>query len=1286
MRKLIFLFGLLSLGFSFNTFSQCGPNVPSVIVNLSSSPNATWISPVIQRNDTCCGAAGNANCVEFIITLHPNADGVIFNIASGAIPPGALYYQIGCGPQTVVGEAICLSGVGPHILTFCKPGNNSNTYSITSVSDPGVGPSIAVNDGCSGQIFCEGYDPTSISWTSITGPTGTYDSYMDCNTCETVNVTAQPGFPAFVDFQVCGLPLGGCDTIPTCDTVRVIFNSTLSATILPINPTVCFGSAGTTITANGGGGTPPYNYAWSTGDTTASIFVNIGTYIVTIGDSSGCPPTTDTVIVTSFSNPITANAGANQIICKDNLPINLSGSVTGVTTGVWTGGLGTFSPNATTLATTYNPSVNEIANGSVQLFLTTTNNGTCPAGVDTMEISIVDFTGNFFVSTNDVSCNGGADGSIVLTAFGGFQSYTYTWNTNPIQTGNSVAGLQSGLYEVTITNNFGCDSILNINISEPTVLASTISNVTNVSCTGLNNGAATVNATGGTAPYSYNWGQTSNNQTTASAINLYAGIHNVTVTDQNGCTSVSSVVITEPLTNITLSLNTIDVSCNGFSDGAAIVIASGGVPPYAYSWSVNTNNQTTSTASNLSSGTYSVVVTDSFGCVTLTGIQINEPAPISTSSIVTNVSCYGAQDGAVSLSTQGGTLPYVYYWSNMPGSVNQGFTTNLDSGIYSVSIVDGNNCNYDTLIQITEPTEIDLSTSVNNINCFGGNNGSASILPQGGTPPYAVQWNTNLGVQNGMIATNLNSGNYIVTVTDSNGCQATATVNLTQPLPLTTRNSSYAVTCFGDYNGAAFAPGSGGTPPYNYEWDANTGYQNTSIATGLPSGTYNVTVTDAHNCFIQSTIVITEPDPMTINVSSDMVICPFDTAQLQVFVNGGNGGYTYYWNQGLNNSNVVLATPLSNTEYMVYVKDSLGCTSPFDSVNVQVLNLYFDSLELYSDGNICLGEETTITGNYSGGNGNYLYEWNNNLGNNLGSFNVSPTNTTTYILTVTDQCNNYVMDSINVEVFLPPVIELPEIIATGCNPLTVIFTDTINDPNKMAYNWNFGDETTTTLAQPEHVFEGEGTYFVSVEITSLEGCVSNSDGDNMVIVNPSPVSDFTANPWTTDIRTPEINFTDLSSGMTSLVWNFGDGDTLFNATNPTHTYTEYGTYPVRLSTINQFGCTDTLELPIVIEPFYRFDAPNAFIPNPYGGNGGAYDPNSLSNEVFHPLSEYVEEFRMVVYNRWGEMVFESNDINIGWDGYYRGELSAQDVYVWKIDITYVDGFRISKAGDLTLLQ
>ena len=743
MRYLFFICIICLSLLSANVSAQCGAGTPTFIVDLSFDPNATWISPDTIRNDTCCGATNPDRCIAFIVTLHPDAEGIIFNIFSGAIPPGALYYQVACGPPVQVGEPLCLNGPGPHYITFCKPGNNNNEYSITSIADPGIGPNIIVNDGCNGSIYAFGYELSSIVWTSINpGPTGAFDSYLDCTLgCDSVNVTAQAGFPPFVDFQICGMPLGGCDTVSACDTVRVTFNSTLTATILPLNPTVCFGASGTTITANGGGGTPPYSYLWSTGDTTQSIFINVGTYYVTLSDSSGCPPTYDTVIVTSFASAITANAGTDQTVCEADIPINLSGSVIAASGGVWTGGNGTYSPSDSTLNAAYTPTSTEIANGNVVLYLTTTGNGSCPPDVDTVLISIVKFNASISITTVTVSCFGGNDGSGIISFSGGVPPYTVTWNTVPIQIGDTAIGLAAGTYTATLLDGNGCDTVISIVIPESPILTSVISDSINVSCTGGNNGSATVSAMGGTAPYTYLWDINAGSQTDTTATGLAVGTYNVVVTDNNGCTSNVSVTISEPVAAISLVITTSDISCYGLNDGTATATPSGGTPPYTYLWSLNAGNQTTSTATNLPQGAYSITVTDTNGCIIQPGIIINEPLPLITGTTFTNVSCFGGNNGTATVIPSGGITPYTYLWDANAGNQTLATASNLIAGTYNVTITDSNGCTFDTLVVISQPlTPIDLITTVTNVSCFNGNNGTATVSASGGTSPYTYWW------------------------------------------------------------------------------------------------------------------------------------------------------------------------------------------------------------------------------------------------------------------------------------------------------------------------------------------------------------------------------------------------------------------------------------------------------------------------------------------------------------------------------------------------------------------
>src|SRR3989344_7037307 len=161
MKKLLLSISIFFFFSSF-TYSQCGPGVPGFNVDLTGDPDSTWTSPNISRNGNCCTSTPPDRCIDFVITLDPGAAGITFDIISGAIPGGALFYQINCGPPQPLGSAICLSGVGPHLLTFCKPGTNANVYQISSIPAAVGGTNIIVNEGCIDTLHATGFNDSTI--------------------------------------------------------------------------------------------------------------------------------------------------------------------------------------------------------------------------------------------------------------------------------------------------------------------------------------------------------------------------------------------------------------------------------------------------------------------------------------------------------------------------------------------------------------------------------------------------------------------------------------------------------------------------------------------------------------------------------------------------------------------------------------------------------------------------------------------------------------------------------------------------------------------------------------------------------------------------------------------------------------------------------------------------------------------------------------------------------------------------------------------------------------------
>lgn len=366
--------------------SNCSGDVPFYVVDLSSDPEASWTSPLVSRNGNCCGGA-SVNCIEFLVSLHPQSSGVILEIASGSTPSGSLFYQNSCSAPTSVGDSMCLTGPGPHSLIFCKPGANANTYRLTSFSRPYAGDDFTMSGSCSAHLNVSGFVESSIVWKSVyPGVAGAYNSFLSCTSgCSSPLLTPAGTLPSYIDYEVSGAPLTACP-VNLADTVRVYFVSDLTSSISPQNPTVCYDSATVFLTAAAAGGASPYTYQWNTGETTASINALPGSHICTVADQSVCPGKPDTVQVLTNPSLISANAGPDQFVCHDDSVVLLAGSVVIATGGIWSGGSGVFIPDSQSLSAEYHPTEAEKALSTMELILTTTGNGNCPMATDTIQI------------------------------------------------------------------------------------------------------------------------------------------------------------------------------------------------------------------------------------------------------------------------------------------------------------------------------------------------------------------------------------------------------------------------------------------------------------------------------------------------------------------------------------------------------------------------------------------------------------------------------------------------------------------------------------------------------------------------------------------------------------------------------------------------------------------------------------------------------------------------------------------------------------------------------------
>ncbi len=918
----------------------CTGDTPFFSVDLTGNPSGTWISPAVQRDGSCCGGGANqVNCIEMMITLDPSAIGINFSVFSGANPGGALYYQVNCqgAPISTGTGVICLNGPGPHYISYCKVGNNINEYAITSIPGPIASTDIITAEGCSHQMSVTGMTPASVSWNSISpGTPGQYNNLLS-NTAGTVNgtsgvpftgytqvnVTPNVGSPTTVQYAVCGNVASPCLTQTFCDTITVTIVPTLDVNITPATPYICYGGTAATLTANVTGGLAPYTYLWSNGQTTSSINVTTaGTYSVTVSDATGCPVATDQVTVIQFVNPITANAGPNLTVCSatsSNVAVN--GSVTGVTTGIWSGGTGTYSTSNTDLSLNYTLSAAEIAAGSVTLTLTTTNNGTCPPSSDQVVITVSEMSASL-ASLQNTSCFGGANGSVIVNANGGVLPYSYSLNGGPGQASNSFSNLGAGSYTVVVSDNAGCSASVSFTITQPPQLTFTSTPV-NVSCFGLCNGQITVNPSGGTAPYTFS----ANNGTTFSTNNpltgLCAGTIGVVVQDANGCLTNANVVITQPA-QLTANLTPTNPVCAGGSNGQIAVTAGGGTPAYQYSVDGGAL-QPGSTLTGLMAGNHTVLVQDANGCQITANQALVNPPTFSVLQVSMTPSNCGFNNGAIEVVANGTNGPFTYSINGGPPQ-SSGVFTNLIAGAYSFVATDALGCQAQAFFGVNDVEMSGALIAQGNVTCYGGNDGWVQTTNNSGAPPITFELDNNGVTQTMGDFFGLDAGSHIVTIYDAGFCIYTIPFIITQPDEIQFIPTATNVSCNGGSNGTiTVTAATGGTGALQYSINGTT-YQSGTTFTGLSAGTYTVYVMDANNCVVSSTITITQPTPLTIQSNGINLTC-FGNNSGTILLDGSGGtpGYQFSINNGASFQPDQVYFGLSAATYNIAVQDANGC-------------------------------------------------------------------------------------------------------------------------------------------------------------------------------------------------------------------------------------------------------------------------------------------------------------------------------------------------------------------------
>lgn len=1191
----------------------------------------------------------------------------------------------------------------------------SYTFTVDLANSSSTGGGIV--PGCAELQIWGGFgqcDQNTLLWSS--GNITPYDTWQTY----TVTFTPTQNF-TYCMFQVHSL---GCSAQPyiLVDNISPVVPNNVTATPHLISNDKCAGSATGDAVVHTVGSNPPFTYAWSTPFGTDSTLTNAtaGTYIVTVTDAHTCTSTASVTITEPAAITLTPDIIQPGCAASTGSAYMSYAGGTQPFTFIWSNGPTTQNdPNL--FAGTYNISV-------------TDSNGCTATG----SVTIVNPTSMVInASITNATC-AASNGSIATTITGGNAPYTYLWNSIPAQTTATATALAANSYTLTVTDASHCTVTATFAVSQPPPGMSVSLSVTEVLCFGEGTGGINSTASGGSPPYTYLW---SNGNTSPGINNLLAGPYTVTINDQSGCGYILDTLVTQPDSALRAAVMETDIKCFGLNTGNATVNASGGTPTYNYAWNSNPP-QTTMVADNLVAGNYTVTVTDANQCTFTANTTINQPPVLAIQETHVNVLCYGASTGSANAIVTGGTSPYTYLWNTTPPDTNSNITNvpagtyvvgvtdanqctisissaiaqpdsalqvtdtlvqpicfgqnpatamasaaggtrgagytyswnttpvqttqtinNIPAGNYTVVVTDANSCTVSDSIQVTTPTALVLNPVVVNVLCFGDSTGSIAANASGSYGNYAYLWST-APAQDSSTAIKLVAGTYNLTVTDQGGCTATATNSVTQPAaPLSLTTTQTNILCFGANTGAAAVTTAGGTTSYNYLWNT-TPQQTTPSLTSLLAGRYAVTVTDANGCTDTTSVILTQPAaPLQAIPTIRNILCNGNnTGSIDVAVTGGTTAYSYLWNPG--GETTANIANLAAGAYSITVTDANNCTLALNNLIVTqptaialttaVTNV---SCPHHGDGKI----EAVV----SGATPPYIYNWNNG--------ETTPTDTLlnggNYNLLVTDS-NGCTITASNLLVAELPGVSLDANVTNiVCFPLKdgAININATSSFLPLQYKWNNG-AVSASLNDID-----TGVY--SITVTDAHNCIA----DTTLRVGNDSAFTMSATPDTVTIKLGQsvnIDITPYGGSFNTIAWSPSEGLTCSDCADPTASPITSMTYYV--ATTDPRGCTANAEVQITVIPFYDIFIPNAFTPNGDGRNDYF--------EVFGNKEAW-KYFSVEVFDRWGEKVYESNDMNFAWDGEFKGRPAPMGVYVYELHVVFIDNHteKLFK-GSITLIR
>jgi outer membrane protein OmpA-like peptidoglycan-associated protein len=827
---------------------------------------------------------------------------------------------------------------------------------------------------------------------------------------------------------------------------------TIEENILPLQLSLketqsldCNGDATAALEAIVRGGKAPYTYIWQGTGQTAHKAQSLaaGTYTISVTDASGLTATAEATIVAP--GLLTAEALGEAPASTGNSDGQASVSAKGGTspyTYQWDNG------EKEALAKTLSP-------GAHTVTVTDAKGCTTTAKIDiTEDILPLQLSLEVVQAPN---CSGDANGSLEVSVKGGKPPYQYQWQGTDATTA-TAQGLPAGTFAVTVTDASGLTATANGAIVAPDLLTAEALGEAPAS-TGNSDGQASVNAKGGTSPYTYQW---DNGEKEALAKTLSPGTHTVTVTDAKGCTTTAKIDITEDILPLQLSLEVVQaLNCSGDANGSLEVSVKGGKPPYQYQW--QGTDATTATASGLGAGNYTVIVSDASGLTQQKEAQFTAPQPLQLEVKAEAPANTGQADGRAQAIVSGGTAPYTYAWDS---GETEAAAKALAPGTRELKVKDANGCETTANVEIGEdiqPLTVELEVT-ENIACNGGNNGEITAQVRGGKPPYQYQWEGAEATSAQL--TDLPVGTYTLVVSDASGLSKNASVTLDQPAALSAAVTLRSPASTGNADGVAFVEVKGGTTPYTYNWSSGA---TADEANGLAPGIQTVTVTDAQGCTATAEVEVNEnilPLQVSLNEKQPIRCKDESNGVLEATVTGGKAPYYYDWSH--NSLNSATAAELPAASYSLTVTDAVENETivSYELKEPEKLTIDATVLSPASTGNSDGVAEVTV----KGGTGAYTYQWKN--GTNAPKVESLAPGFHTVVVKDERNCETSVTFEVT-ENILPLNVQLSlskELKCAGQNNAEIIAEVSGGKP-PYQYQWNEEAQTTASLTNL-----GAGTY------------------------------------------------------------------------------------------------------------------------------------------------------------------------------------------------------------------